>query len=143
MAHICGPCTLCCKLAEVPSLGKPGGTWCQHVCPDGCAIYKKRPKECKRYTCLWLDSPKMGDDLRPDLCGVMFEPHWNEGVVIAIVDRPGAHNESPAIDMIWRLTGDGYPVVAVEGENVHMCMPPGMARQELFARLAKIEERRP
>lgn len=53
----CGQCTLCCKLVAVNTLKepKPRGIWCPHGKPGaGCAIYKKRPKECAEFWCLWL-----------------------------------------------------------------------------------------
>lgn len=138
----CGSCKLCCKLTEVPSLEKPGGAWCQHACSLGCYIYEKRPEECQAYNCLWIVSPNMTPRLRPDLCGVMFEPYWDAGLVLAKVERHGAWQEDPASVLILRLTNDGYPVIAIDGKEVHMCVPEGMLQEDVLARMAKLEEKR-
>jgi hypothetical protein len=72
----------------------------------------------------------------------MFEPHWNVGLVLAMVEQKGAWKEDPASAMILRLTNDGYLVIVVDGKEVHMCVPEDMSRDDALARMAKLEERR-
>jgi hypothetical protein len=69
----CGSCTACCTVLGVKDLRKDHYSKCQHECAGGCAIYKMRPKECRTYQCLWISSPDMIEDLRPDKLGVILE----------------------------------------------------------------------
>lgn len=74
----CGSCTVCCRVPSLESnlVSKPAGAMCNHCDGSGCKIYFARPTECKKFSCLWLDSQSrndvMGPELRPDRCGVMF-----------------------------------------------------------------------
>lgn len=63
----CGSCTLCCKVYDVPSLGKPAGTWCSHCKPGrGCAIHDTRPQHCRSFYCLWMTQSWLGPEWKPD-----------------------------------------------------------------------------
>jgi hypothetical protein len=62
----CGTCTLCCKVLTVLSLEKPGGAWCKHCSPAaGCAIYDRRPSDCRNFQCGFLMNEKMEEHWRP------------------------------------------------------------------------------
>ena len=52
----CGDCRLCCKVLDVreDDFHTPGGQWCEHACPEGCAIYRARPATCQEFECSWL-----------------------------------------------------------------------------------------
>ena len=54
--RVCGSCSLCCRLLDVPEAGKAQSQWCPHCLPGrgGCAIYDERPHVCRRCSCLWL-----------------------------------------------------------------------------------------
>jgi hypothetical protein len=67
----CGECTVCCTTMRVDSIGKATGEPCKALRTDGCAIYAKRPKECKTFQCIW-SLGKLPDDHRPDLLGILF-----------------------------------------------------------------------
>ena len=86
----CGDCQVCCEVMSVQALAKPANTPCMHQCKSGCAIYGKRPKECKSIRCGWLDG--VGDeDQRPDKSGFMLYSTLvpNFGVqVIAVQSAP-------------------------------------------------------
>ena len=63
----CGTCTLCCKLLPVKTLGKKAGERCQHAKHNkGCAIYARRPFDCKSWGCGWLTDPETAGLHRPD-----------------------------------------------------------------------------
>lgn len=63
----CGTCSLCCKLVTVAELEKPSGTWCTHCSPGkGCGIHAVRPNACRSWNCLWLLSPELGPQWKPD-----------------------------------------------------------------------------
>jgi hypothetical protein len=59
----CGSCSLCCRLLDVPEIGKPEDDWCQHCRPGhgGCAIYDQRPAICRGFACQWLISNVLDD----------------------------------------------------------------------------------
>jgi len=55
----------------VESIGKPLDEPCKACRPEGCALYAKRPKECRDWYCIWARG-KLPDDHRPDKLGIMF-----------------------------------------------------------------------
>jgi len=83
----------------------------------------------------------MADDLRPDLCGVVFEPHWEEDFVLALIDpnKPNAWRHSPSWNLIGRLTDGGHPVIALPGVGRYCYAPAGMKPAEVLRRLALFE----
>ncbi|GJE76361.1 CxxCxxCC domain-containing protein [Methylorubrum suomiense] len=63
----CGPCTLCCKVYEVPAVESPAGRWCKHLkAGSGCGIHAQRPDHCRAFHCLWMTEEWMGPEWRPD-----------------------------------------------------------------------------
>ncbi len=80
----------------------------------------------------------MDDTLRPDLCGVLFEPHWAHKFVLAMVDptTPKAWTQSPAKDMISRLLSDNYPVVVTMNSETHFLRPDNMPLKEVYDRVS-------
>ena len=82
MTHECGGCTLCCTLVPVDAvdLKKPGFVPCPHlrdlllVAGPGCGIYDTRPRPCRAWSCVWLTSPGLPPELRPDRCGWVIDP---------------------------------------------------------------------
>lgn len=77
-SHNCGICTKCCELLPVAEIWKPGFTHCKHegflpAITGGCTIYSKRPRSCAAWSCWWLQNDDWPDELRPDLCGVVFD----------------------------------------------------------------------
>ena len=49
----CGTCNLCCKLPSIKDF-KSEYEWCKNCDVGvGCKIYKKRPKLCKDFYCLY------------------------------------------------------------------------------------------
>lgn len=63
----CGHCQLCCKLVPVKSLGKSAGEKCPHQrFKTGCAIYARRPVDCRLWSCRWLNGSDTDDLRRPD-----------------------------------------------------------------------------
>tara|TARA_R110002096_G_scaffold159345_2_gene325166 strand:- start:1164 stop:1859 length:696 start_codon:yes stop_codon:yes gene_type:complete len=76
----CGTCTACCIVLGVEELGKPYSAPCGHLCGQGCGIYRKRPRSCREYQCLWLaDHIKGGEEFRPDNLGVLFNYELKNG----------------------------------------------------------------
>ena len=81
----CGPCTSCCTALYVHELNKPAGVRCEHLTDDGCGIYDKRPYECVRFSCDWLNGAGTIDD-RPDRVGaVAVTENHNDGLGTGLV----------------------------------------------------------
>jgi len=73
----CGDCTACCIALPVRELELPPYQPCRHLrgAPSpGCGIYPDRPEICRAWHCTWRLSAALDDDLRPDRCGVIFDP---------------------------------------------------------------------
>lgn len=75
----CGGCTACCTTISVSEIDKPAYSPCRQLhapfsASVGCRIYNRRPFSCSAWSCLWITSPSMSDALRPDRCGVIFDP---------------------------------------------------------------------
>lgn len=72
-ARACGSCTACCKTHEVYSIQKSAGTWCAWCVPQkGCALYSRRPQECRDFQCEWLKGWGVEDD-RLDRSNLVFD----------------------------------------------------------------------
>lgn len=78
-ARTCGGCTACCEIVPVKEIGLKAYTRCQHardamhVKGPGCAIYAERPYSCRSWSCLWLKTPGLPPELRPDRCGIVVD----------------------------------------------------------------------
>jgi hypothetical protein len=123
----CGTCSQCCEIPAVPAIKKPAN----HRCPfysKGCSIYPDHPGQCKTFVCLWLGNDRLPDRMRPDRCGVTFEPLWQEKTVLALVDpfRPNAWDLPPAKGLLRRMVRDGYTVWVLVGKEKRLFLPEGM-----------------
>lgn len=133
-ARRCGPCTMCCRLTEVPELQKPLNKWCAHCIPGtGCGIYDVRPMSCQTFQCMWYKDTYLSDGLRPDVCRVMFE-EIPDKVVLALIPPhySSAWRENLVAQFITRLVRDGY-VVAVSvdgGRERQLILPKGVSVEE-------------
>lgn len=89
---------MCCKIMAVPDfLGKPDPhDWCRHACATGCAIYPKRPDNCRDFNCMWLLDNRIPDYWKPEKSKIVIAPHLAEekAYVAFIVD--------PAYPNRWR-----------------------------------------
>jgi hypothetical protein len=75
----CGDCTACCRILAVESLGKPYGCDCRHQTATGCGIYRRRPDDCRRFSCLWLAGMGSHHD-RPDRSGLLWQAISDKGL---------------------------------------------------------------
>ena len=86
----CGTCTLFCKVYDVPSLQKPMGQWCGHCRPGrGCGIHETRPEHCRSFHCLWMMSPWMGPEWKPERSKMVLTLDPETRFMLVQVD-PGA-----------------------------------------------------
>jgi hypothetical protein len=117
----CGGCAVCCitPLIEAPELRKPAGVRCPNCRRDNlCAIYERRPKPCRDFFCGWRLIAQLGDDWRPDRCGIFLMPaerptspmdSRNNGVQILLADAAAIRKrEFPGLVAAW--VDAGLPV---------------------------------
>jgi len=78
----CGNCTECCRQLNIPETDSKEGDLCQH-CEEGvgCKIYSERPESCRIFECCWKQMKIAGKELRPNICGVLFEK-WSDRLII-------------------------------------------------------------
>lgn len=73
----CGSCKACCVALRIVQLDKPPFQDCPHLSSSGCAIYGRRPGDCRAYECGWRLGLGAGDDAfpwhRPDRLGAFIE----------------------------------------------------------------------
>jgi hypothetical protein len=94
-ARSCGSCSLCCKVMGIDELDKPAGAWCQHFKAGvGCCIHGSHPPTCQGFRCMWLISPTMPDQVRPDRCKVVLTLEGGDANIVAHAD--------PADPSAWR-----------------------------------------
>lgn len=136
----CGGCTLCCKLVEAQVLSKKAGELCRH-CDNGvgCTIHETRPVDCQEFSCVWLESTVLGEDLRPDRCGVVLEAFHPQKTVVAMVNegQEGVWKRGNPRLLISQMLMDGYVVWVLEGSARHLLLPQGETEESA---LKKAEE---
>ena len=94
----CGACTLCCKVFDVPSLGKPAGQWCAHCKPGrGCGIHETRPEHCRAFHCLWITQGWLGPEWKPDRAKMVLTVDPVTKFLLVQLDpgQPGAWRREP------------------------------------------------
>lgn len=84
------------------------------ACRGGCAHYRDRPDSCRSFSCLWLSGlAGIGDEYRPDRCGIVITPTDNPRVVQARQVWPGAARQATGKRLITWLRTLGLRVVVV------------------------------
>jgi len=129
----CGKCSLCCELLAVEDLDKPQNTRCAHQKGVGCSIFGKpeRPKVCSAFKCAWLWNESWPEKLRPDRCGVMFEP-FNEDDHLSFaanMDPNRVRMTHAARGAIFKMLLKGHPVFVVNRGKTNVLLPSGMTRE--------------
>jgi len=87
----CGGCTACCVALDVRSLRKDEFQPCPQICGQGCAIYERRPGECRDYECVWLKYGQNSLVTRPDRLGAVMDLQECNGVRCLSVREVGEH----------------------------------------------------
>jgi hypothetical protein len=114
----CETCTACCTLIYIEDgpYKKASNSTCQSCTKGfGCRVYPSRPKACKAFECMWLESQdrndKMDPELRPDRCGAVFTKDGltNDPLLIECHGTPNA-DAWKWIDEVQRV---GYRVKKV------------------------------
>lgn len=121
------------------------GEWCQYCSPGvGCDIFAEAPQKCLEFNCLWKHADVMGDNLRPDKCGVVFEAYHIEKTVVALVEKhkPGAWKKGAPKQLISQMLMDGYPVWVVVDKERNLLLPKGKTETQAITQAKKAWERR-
>ena len=119
----CDGCTVCCKVMGVTELGKPGDTRCPHcVVAQGCTIYDSRPKSCRTFECVWLQTQRSAHPmplaLRPDRSRVVIDTtNGGRDIVLNVSrERPDAWRRGSIAELVTRLRADGFAVFVKCGD---------------------------
>jgi hypothetical protein len=127
----CNSCALCCKVLNVEGLAVQG-KWCPHCKPGSskgcCSIYEDRPPVCVGFDCLWRVNATLGDDLKPDKCGLVIEQYPDNFLIIS-VDKHKANNWQKGAPqrLIKAFVQKGLFAWAVIGKDRHLILPKGMS----------------
>jgi hypothetical protein len=135
----CGSCTVCCKTLkiDVPELKKLAGVLCDHCSIGvGCRIYRDRPPVCEQFYCAWRGLAHLGDEWRPDRCGVLIclvgrgegiPPEFRQiGLKFDVVDSPRVLTWDPLIKFIGSEIERRNPVF------LGIPTPVGYERRKVF-----------
>jgi hypothetical protein len=132
-ANHCGECTMCCKLLAVKELEKPEGQWCANCAiGSGCRIYEIRPRPCRDFACIWLESQSQRSplpaELRPDRCKMVLSFAENRRDVLGHCDpaSPDAWKGQP-LRLLEVMSRQGSRVMFGNG-RAHFAMDRGRAR---------------
>jgi len=117
----CGGCTACCTVLKVdePELKKPSDQVCPNCTQGGCKIYETRPAICRRFECGWKILRYLGEEWRPDRCGVIIDLVEGDQIPAGfrqaalkfeIVDSPNVLFWPPLIRFIRSEIERGHPV---------------------------------
>lgn len=139
----CGLCTLCCKLTAVPELKKPLGVWCDNCnVNSGCKIYVNRPPSCKNFKCVWYRKENLLPELRPDICGVIFEKLIGISTYLALVssEMPDAWLSPIVLESITNLLKSGAVVVIIiEGKtDKYILLPYNKTKEEAIIEINSV-----
>jgi hypothetical protein len=93
----------------IDELDKPAGAWCQHFKAGvGCSIHGSHPPTCQGFRCMWLISPTMPDQVRPDRCKVVLTLEGGDANIVAHADPddPTAWRRDPIHGQLRRWAAD-------------------------------------
>jgi hypothetical protein len=102
------------NMAPLDEPEKPAMTLCRH-CEQGCTIYEQRPKACRDFQCMWLQTQQLPParrlplSERPDRTGIVMEVN-QKGTVVATCSRPDAWRADPARKRLMSFVNLGFTV---------------------------------
>jgi hypothetical protein len=87
----------------------------------GCAIYETRPDACRVWFCGWRLLPDLGDDWRPDICGVLIglyrEEDGHKGAYFKVVGSLSVlNNPRLAAVVAGMIAADVSTTLSVQGQ---------------------------
>jgi hypothetical protein len=130
LARTCDGCTLCCRVLEATTLGKPMGVLCRHcVVGTGCSIHATRPDECRNYHCGWLLDATLGEEWRPERAHIIitYDLDGRRLNVNADPEHPDAWRTEPYYSQLKSWAAAALPrkgqVVAYVGRHTFVILP--------------------
>ena len=154
----CGPCSLCCKVLSVRSIGKARNVWCEHAKPGrgGCSIYASEafPSDCGAFLCAWVSLPgtdpiALPESFRPDklhafITGVKSRDgsgySYAEGIIVHCdPGYPEVWREEPLRSLLGKLIAKGLRVVVASGNKRHLLLKQGTPAATFLARELGVE----
>jgi hypothetical protein len=100
----CGTCTMCCKVMGIKEIAKPPGQWCPHCRPGkGCNIYLDRPRECRTFSCDWLQAEALGPEWKPEKSKIVLVSRFHRMVAYVDPSTPTAWKKSPYHERLLAL----------------------------------------
>ena len=108
----CGPCTLCCKVYDVPAVESTAGQWCRHTAQGrGCAIHASRPDHCRAFHCLWMTEAWLGPEWKPDRAKMVLslDPVSRHMNVQVDPGQPNAWRREPYYTQLKRWAASSLP----------------------------------
>jgi hypothetical protein len=126
----CGSCTLCCKVYNIPEIGKAAGKWCKHCTPGkGCAIHETLPSQCAAFNCLWRTEEALPPHWKPEQSKMVITIFPLNGFIYVQVDpgAPSAWRKQPYYDQLrqWAKNNlqKGIHVIVFVNEIATLIMP--------------------
>jgi hypothetical protein len=126
----CGTCSLCCKVYNIPELGKPAGKWCQHCTPGkGCGIHQNLPSQCATFNCMWRTEAALPPHWKPEHSKMVVTIFPLNGHIYVQVDSsaPTAWRKQPYHGQLrlWAKNNlpKGIHVVVFVNDDATLIMP--------------------
>ena len=118
----CGTCVVCCQWLDIESeeLSKKAGILCEHCVGSGCGLYETRPQVCRGFDCGYRLISQLGEEWRPDRCGIVvsFNGDERDSVLVHLEpERPDALAESPGAELLAALADAFERIIIVCGEE--------------------------
>jgi hypothetical protein len=114
----------------IGSLDKPAGVWCPHCKPArGCAIYDRRPQECRNFVCGYLLMPEVDERWKPSVCKFVLANGQDDTHMKIVVDpaRPDAWKKEPYYSRFkaWVRSGpdEGMKIMVAIGKRAIVILP--------------------
>jgi hypothetical protein len=127
----CGSCGLCCKVFPIEELAKAADRWCPHFARGaGCTQYSTRPGACRTFRCIWLTSPGLGEEWKPNVARFVMSERLDDQSLCITVDEgfPQAWRRPPYHEQILSWARQSWKA----GRNVIVAV--GHSRIVLFPR---------
>lgn len=126
----CGSCTLCCKVYNIPEIGKAAGKWCGQCKPGrGCKIHDNLPSQCSEFNCLWRTDAAMPAQWKPDQAKMVVTIHPLTRNIQVQVDPglPSAWSRQPYHDHLRQWATKNMPkgmhVVVFVNDQATLVLP--------------------
>lgn len=105
----CNGCGMCCYIPPMPWLDKEHSVWCKHYTGKGCEIHGDHPQQCKDFTCWYMDSKNLPEDINPKNCRCIIEKY--DDIFMITADPEDFDSWYNVKDFIDQVCEKGYSIV--------------------------------